>query len=220
MTAMIDAVQDVQHAPGLVVLRGISWDLYEALLRELEKSGQKMYLTYDSGRLELMPPSPFHERYKRLIGRFVDTLSVELHIPIVSLGSTTFRREEIVRGLEPDECYYVQHEPQMGTRFDVDLRTDPPPDLAIEMEHTRHSLDRVSIYASLGVPEIWRYDGEHLIALRRCEDGEYRPIETSLAFPNLKLADVERYLATARSQSEDRAVAAFREWVRSTFGKA
>ena len=166
-----------------------------------------------------MPPLPFHEKYKRLIGRFIETMSLELEVPIASLGSTTFRRADLERGVEPDECYYVQHEPQMGARFDVDLSKDPPPDLAIEMEHTSHLLDRVSIYAALGVPEIWRYDGQALIGMRRGDDGEYHPISTSWAFPFLAFKDVERFLTAARHQTEDVAVRAFRDWIRTSIKK-
>src|SRR4051812_35754367 len=90
-----------------IVLRGVSWDVYESLLGQLERAGQHLYLTYDRGNLEIMPPSPFHERYKTILGRMIETMSVELDIPIVGLGSTTCRREDLKRGLEPDECYYV-----------------------------------------------------------------------------------------------------------------
>lgn len=218
MTTTIDVPTSEKVTVHPILLRGISWAVYESMLRDLERSGQRIYLTYDRGVLEIMPPSPFHERYKRLIGRFIDTISLELGIPIVGLGSTTFRREDLERGVEPDECYYVQNEPQMGARFELDLRKDPPPDLAIEMEYTRHLVDRAGVYSALGVPEIWKYDGERLTGLRRGEDGEYHPISTSAAFPFLKLTDMERFLNAARTQTEDAAVRAFRDWVRKTLG--
>jgi Uma2 family endonuclease len=217
MTATIDISTPESVATHPVLLRGISWAVYESMLRDLERSGQRIYLTYDRGILEIMPPSPFHERYKRLIGRFIDTISLERGIPIVGLGSTTFRREDLERGVEPDECYYVQHEAEMGARFELDLRKDPPPDLAVEMEYTRHLLDRVSVYSALGVPEIWKYDGERLTGLQRGDEGGYHPITKSAAFPFLNLADVERFLNAARNQTEDVAVRAFRDWVRQNY---
>jgi hypothetical protein len=91
--------------------------------------------------------------------------------------------------------------------------------LAIEMEYTHHLLDRASVYAALGVPEVWRYDGERLSGMQRGDDGEYRPIDTSVAFPFLKLADLGRFLNGARNQTEDVAVRAFRDWVRQTHGR-
>lgn len=214
------AVEPVKQLPQRelgstgILLKGISWDVYESLLRQLERANQKMYLTYDRGTLEIMPPSPFHERFKTIIGRMIETMSLELNIPIASLGSTTFRRETLARGLEPDECYYVQHEPRMGSRNEIDLATDPPPDLAIEMDYSPHAIDRDHIYAALGVPEIWQFDGKSLRGVYRGDTGEYRPVETSVAFPFLRLADFERFLLMAHTASENVAVRAFRDWVR------
>ena len=164
-----------------ILLKGIAWETYASLREELDRSRQHMYLTYDRGALEIMAPSPFHEKYKGLIGRFLGIISLELNIPIASFGSTTFKREDIERGLEPDECYYVQHEPLMGVKSEIDLIKDPPPDLAVEMDYSPHAIDRESIYAALGVAEIWQYDGERLAGLARGDDARYRPIESSIA---------------------------------------
>ena len=216
MTALAEPVHARRDSTA-IVLKGITWGVYQSMRAQLDAVKQRMYLTYDRGALEIMAPSPFHERYKGLIGRFLEIMSLELNIPIASFGSSTFARQDIERGLEPDECYYVRHEPLMGARFDVDLKTDPPPDLAIEMDYSPHAIDRESVYAALGVPEIWQYDGERLIGLAKGQDARYRPIESSVAFPFLRLADVERFLRDARGASEDTVVRAFRDWVRTTF---
>jgi Uma2 family endonuclease len=200
-----------------VLLKGIGWETYASLREELDRSSQHMYLTYDRGALEIMAPSPFHEKYKGLIGRYLEIMSLELNIPIASFGSTTFKREDLERGLEPDECDYIQHEPLMGAKSDIDLLKDPPPDLAIEMDYSPHALDRESIYAALGVLEIWQYDGERLAGLARAEDGRYRSIESSVAFPFLRLDDVERFLRESRGISQDTSARAFRDWIRKTF---
>jgi Uma2 family endonuclease len=206
-------------SPEPILLKGVSWQTYETLLADLERSGQRMYLTYDRGTLEIMPPSPFHERYKKLIDRVIDVITYELDIPIYALGSTTFRREDLERGLEPDECYYVQHESEMGARDTIDLNNDPPPDLAIEMDYTHHAVDREDVYAALGVPEIWQFDGQRLRGHLRNAAGNYEPIDQSVAFPPLKLADVERFLLMAASTTQDAAVRAFRDWLRKTHGR-
>jgi Uma2 family endonuclease len=211
------SITEPLRASTAIVLKGIGWETYESLREELDRSKQHMYLTYDQGALEIMAPSPFHEKYKGLIGRFLSIISLELNIPIASFGSTTFKREDIERGLEPDECYYVQHEPLMGVKSEIDLRMDPPPDLAVEMDYSPHAIDRESIYAALGVPEIWQYDGERLAGLARGDDARYRPIESSIAFPFLRLADVERFLRESRGVSQNTIVLAFRDWVRTTF---
>ena len=107
-----------------------------------------------------MTTSPIHEIYKHLLGRMVDTIGEELDIPMFGQGSTTFNREDVDRGLEPDECYYIANAGRVADRSQLNLETDPPPDLAIEIEITRNVLDRLGIYAALGVPEVWRFDGE------------------------------------------------------------
>jgi Uma2 family endonuclease len=199
-----------------ILLHGITWAVYEGLLKDLENSRQKMYLTYDRGILEIMPPSSFHEQYKSVIDRLIGVLSLELNIPIASFGSTTFKREDIERGLEPDECYYIQHESRMGAKFDLNLASDPPPDLAIEMDHTHHAIDRDDVYSALGVPEIWQFDGERLIASKRNEAGQYETIKKSIAFPFLLISDFERFALMARKHGQHAAVMAFRDWLRQT----
>jgi Uma2 family endonuclease len=199
-----------------ILLHGITWAVYEGLLRDLENSHQRMYLTYDRGTLEIMAPSSFHEQYKSVIDRLIGVLSLELNIPIASFGSTTFKREDIERGLEPDECYYIQHEPRMGTKFDLDLASDPPPDLAIEMDYTHHAIDRDDVYSALGVPEIWQFDGKRLIASKRNQAGQYEITDKSIAFPFLLISDIERFVLMARTHGQHMAVMAFRDWLRQT----
>jgi Uma2 family endonuclease len=219
MTLAVTAPIEQPPPTKPIVLRGISWDAYEALRNDLDAANQKMYLTYDDGALEIMPPSPFHERGKTLLGRFIEIMSLDLNIPVYGLGSTTFKRRDLKKGLEPDECYYVQHEPLMGSRTEIDLQQDPPPDLALEMDYTHHAVNRPSVYAALGVPEVWQFDGTRLRGVRRTDAGTYEPITTSIAFPFLKLEDVERFLIQAQSKSQHEAVVAFRDWVRRTHGR-
>jgi len=201
--------------PRPLVLSGVSWKTYEALLEEIGQAGQKLFLTYDQGRLEIMAPSPFHEKYKALIGRLIELMCLELDIPISNFGSMTCKREGVARGLEPDNCYYIQNQQLVGTRFELDLSIDPPPDLAIEMDYSPHALDRDSIYSQLGVPEIWTFDGQFLRGIGRNADGQYEPLEYSRAFPFLRLSDVERFLRMAPGTNDNDVVKAFRDWVRS-----
>src|SRR5450759_997473 len=91
------------------------------------------------------------------------------------LGSTTWKRSDLAKGLEGDECYYIQHEQQVRGRDDLDLRRDPPPDLVVEVDITHHAMERLGIYAAMGVPEVWRFDGEKIEFLA-LEGGEYRAV--------------------------------------------
>src|SRR3954454_19090485 len=156
-----------------IVLRGVGWEGYE---RMLELVGDRpIRLTYDRGDLELMVPSHDHERYKSLLGRLIETLTLELDLPCDAAGSTTWRKQLEDRGLEPDECYYLANAERVSGRK-IDLEVDPPPDLAIEVEISRSALDRMGIYAALGVPEVWRFDGETLRVAQLRADGTYADV--------------------------------------------
>lgn len=193
------------------LLHGVDWDFYEELLRRLDD--RHVFVTYDRGDLELMSPSQDHEVYKSLIRRFIEQLTLELNIPIMSLGSMTFRRKKLKRGLEPDECYYIQNEARVRM-IEIDLKRDPPPDLALEVEISRRLLDRVSIYAKLGVPEIWRFDGKSLRILLRGPDGDYHPSDRSASLPMLPPADLVRFIRLRATLDETTLVRQFRAWVR------
>jgi Uma2 family endonuclease len=193
------------------MLHGVSWQTYNALLDELESSAVR--LTYDRGSLELMSPSQDHERFKTLIGRMIEMFTEELDIPLQSGGSTTWRKEDLDRGLEADECYYILHEPQICDRDVIDLSRDPPPDLAVEVEISRSLLDKFAIYAALRVPEIWRYDGDSLRVFRLQSDGSYAESNQSLNLPRLEPAQVAHFLALRAENRETEWARMFRRWV-------
>src|SRR5258705_1908556 len=147
---------ELEELPEHLLLEGISWDFYQTLLRET--SERRLYMTYDEGRLEIMAPLPEHERIKTLIGGFIELISLERNIPMCRLGSTTFHRKRLAKGLEPDECYYIQHEQDVRGKKRIRLGFDPPPDLVVEVDISYRALNRERIYAAMGVPEIWHYD--------------------------------------------------------------
>ncbi|MGL5060703.1 MAG: Uma2 family endonuclease [Microcoleus sp.] len=203
----------IQTPPSGVVLKNISWKTYESLVNELaEQPGIR--LTYDRGNLEIMTPSDPHEGNKEILGRFVETVTEELNVEIRSLGSRTCKREDLVRGLEPDKCYYIQNEDLVWNKEQIDLNEDPPPDLAIEIDITSSSIDRLELYASLGVPEVWRYDGSRFI-IYQLEAGEYSERDVSPTFPFLSQVEMLRFLELRRSTKENALIRLFREWVRS-----
>ncbi|MCW8140867.1 MAG: Uma2 family endonuclease [Planctomycetota bacterium] len=191
-----------------VVLHGVSWETYERLTDELEGRGG-VRLTYVRGSLELMSPSYAHDKIKRLIGRLIESYTLEAGIPIASGGSTTFKRRDLDRGLEPDECYWVQREPAIRGKSELDLLVDPPPDLAVEVEISRSALNKLSVYAALGVPEVWRHDGERLEVLLLGTSGEYAPTARSAALPGLPPDEVTRALARHEEVDETTLVREF-----------
>ncbi len=170
------------------LLTGISWEHYEAMLAML--ADRPVRLTYDRGCLELMSPSFNHERLKKRLARLVEVLTEELNIPLVAGGSTTFKRRDLERGLEPDECFYIQNASRVQGKQVLDLATDPPPDLVIEIDFTSSSLNRLDIYAALGVPEVWRYANDRLKVYRLDLDGKFQEQERSGVFEFLLPSDL------------------------------
>jgi Uma2 family endonuclease len=201
----------ILEEPGPLVLENIRWSTYQALLRDL--GDRPIHLTYDEGRLEIMTLSPRHEILKTLFGRFIEQLTLELDIPIKSLGSTTIARKELKRGLEPDECYYIGREFKVRGKMEFNFKKDPPPDLAVEVDVSRSSLSRQRVYAALGVPEMWRYDGElHVLHLQA--NREYVEQNRSLSFPFLPMDRIEAFIHQISELEENALLRKFRDWVR------
>src|SRR6266404_901705 len=168
-------------------LSDIPWECYLAYSDGL--GPRHIRITYDHGEMEVKTLSSRHENRKKLLGRLVEALTEEMDIDVASFGSITCRRGDQLSGLEPDDCYWIEHEPQVRGREDIDLETDPPPDLALEIEISRSSLNRMTIYAALRVPEVWRCDAEVLRVMLLSARGTYRQSDRSKAFPFLPLSE-------------------------------
>lgn len=200
--------EDREH----ILLRGISWETFEALVQELESQPSKR-LTYDDGTLEIWMPLFTHESFKRWLGRLIEIVTEEMECEIRSLSASTWRRKDMRKGVEADECYYIQNEAVIRGKMNIDLTVDPPPDLAVEIDITSPSLPRLPIYRALGVPEVWRFDGSHLAFLILVE-GEYKEVERSLALPLLQRADVMLLLEQTQNKGETSWARLVRRWIR------
>jgi Uma2 family endonuclease len=214
MIATLPSPQPPQH----LLLHDISWDGYETLLDELE--GLHYRVTYDRGALEIMPKSHEHEVDGELLADFVRLMTMELNIPLRSGGSTTLKDALLEKGLEPDKCFWIQHERHMRCKRKFDLRRDPPPDLVLENEVTRSALDRVGIYAALRVPEVWRSDGQALHVHHLTANGKYREKQHSLAFPFLPIKKLLAFLRQADTVDETTLMRSFVQWVRDELAPA
>lgn len=195
-----------------LLLHGVSWQEYEKFLDAV--GNRRLFLTYDQGRLEIMAPLWNHEWWKSRLGYLLRLLAHELRMAIQGGGSTTFRREDLDRGLEPDDCFYTFNASRMAGPRELDLSRDPPPDLALEIEATRSALDRMSIYAALRVPEVWRYDGQNLFVHQLQPNGQYQLAERSLSFPTLPIPQFVDFINHTQGLCETDLVDAFRDWVR------
>lgn len=207
--------RSVQSTERRFVLHGVPWNVYEAL-RESEEN-YHVRMTYDRGTLEFMSPSPRHERVKSLLRQLLEGFTIELRIPRQSLASTTWKREEKLKGLEADECYYILNHARVRDVEEINLAIDPPPDLALEVEVTRSAVKRLGIYAALGVPEIWRWRKDVLQAYSLSSEGKYEPIEMSLNLPMLRVKDLEPFLDRKSAADESEWILGFRQWVQERF---
>ena len=198
-------------AKGGVVLNAVAWSEYERIGRIFRD--RPVRLTYDQGTLEIMTTSSRHERRKALLRKMIDALAEEMRIDIASYGSMTFQRKAKQKGLEPDECYWVQHESEVRGRDEVTLQNAPPPDLVLEVEVSRSMLSRIGIYAAFEVPEVWRCR-QKTIRVVRLVEGKYQVAERSAAFPFLNPTALLPFLNQPSDVSEVEMIRRFREWVR------
>ncbi|NJL53848.1 Uma2 family endonuclease [bacterium] len=198
----------------IVHLSKISWETYETLLEEL--SDRRLRLTYNRGDLEILTPSPEHELSKEVLGRFVETVAEELAVPIYPLGSTTLKRAEL-SGAEPDKCFYIHNIAAIRGKPRLDLREDPAPDLAIEIDVTSNSQNRLQVYADLAVKEVWIYDGDALV-VNQLQNGVYTVSQSSQFFPNVSIPEIAGFLKNAVVMDYLELVKDFRRWVRSQIG--
>ncbi|HEY8667984.1 MAG TPA: Uma2 family endonuclease [Tepidisphaeraceae bacterium] len=195
------------------ILDHADWDLYESLLRGV--ADQHVFLTFDRGRLELMSPSWKHDLRSRRIALLVMILAEELDVPIIGGGSTTFRSEGADAGLEPDQCFYVQQVDAIRGKDEIDLASDPPPDLAIEVEITQRLSQREAVYARLGVPELWRDDGQTLRIFLLQPDGTYQQSDRGHAFQSITATALTALLNAAHQQDDITWTRSCRQWIQA-----
>jgi Uma2 family endonuclease len=180
-----------------VVYRGVDWSFYERLVDSIPEA-VNIHVDYDGKDLEVMGKGRKHELMRGLLRRLVDVISEELAIPCNSVGETTWKRMEVARGLEADECYYFLPEKLAAdaaaqARGSDDIADYPNPDLAIEVDISPPQVDRAGIYAALLVTEIWRFDGRDFVIERLTPEGTYAAVETSL-FLRVRAEDVRRWV--------------------------
>ncbi|WP_437783507.1 Uma2 family endonuclease [Sorangium sp. So ce1097] len=172
----------------LIVLHDVSWEEYEALLAVLgDRAGVRV--TYCEGVLELMSPGGPHEGRKTILARLVEAYAEEAELPLSGYGSMTVRRQLAKRGVEPDECYVL------GTVEDGGI-----PELAIEIIEKSGTINKLSVYAGLGVPEVWFLKKGKLSLHVLGPDG-YAETERSRFLPGLDIAALTELMVRKGDQT-------------------
>ena len=215
-TLTTDCLEIIERLPAgaKLELSNIAWDEYEHLLTQMESFHPGHRLSYDRGRLIVVSPKREHEFFKAFVSRVAHVLAEELSLDIEATGATTLRRRNLMKGVEADESFYVQNAAHIIGHLELDLDVDPPPDVAVEIDMSNDSLDKFPIYAALGVPEIWRYDG-HTTRFYKLTGENYEVIQNSLAFPLFAAEDLAQYLELSKVKGQSVALKAFRQMLRS-----
>ena len=203
----------VLHLPEQkVILKGMSWEMYERLLAEHEGESDARF-TYDSGILAILVSSARPEKPNRILASLVEVLAEEMALDIESLGSKTLKRADLLKGFEPASCFYIQHADTIRESEEIDLTVIPPPDLVIEIDITSPSLDKFPLYAAIGVPEVWRYEGTHVTIY--CLAGErYVEVTHSVVLPLLTAEHATRFLEERKQVPSTVWLRAIRAWAR------
>jgi Uma2 family endonuclease len=207
-------VEAINHLPAgaILVLPQVSWEEYEHLMDDLvDRPGVRV--SYDEGRLEVMTPSAEHEEYKDFILRLAQVFCEERRLPLETRGSATWQRRSLQKAAEPGACFYVTNAHRIVGRRTIDLESDPAPDVVVEIDMTNESLSKFAIYAALGVPEIWRYDGKQM-QMYGLAGTSYRVAAGSTFFPGVTCHMLSEFVELSKTEGQTKALEAFRERLR------
>lgn len=195
-----------------IILSNISWQTYQTMLAEMGDH-RSTRLAYHNGFLSLKMPSKLHEIINRLLARIIQTLTEELELEVVNIGSSTLDRDDLEKGAEPDTGFYIQNASQLEG-LDPEIPAHLPPDLVIEVDITSPSTRRIEIYQVLKVPEIWQYTKGEGVVIYQLQTEGYAPCEASLAFPMLTRLELNHFLNQRQLQGENQVIGDIRRWIR------
>lgn len=211
-TVLNPSLREMAHAAinQKLILQGVSWDFYERILEEYADSNG-LHFAYDDGFLEVEVPLAKHERANRILQDLVATICVEKNLGVRNFGSTTFRKELKTKGCEPDTAFYIQSARQIRGVEEIDLSVNPPPDLVIEIDVTSPSLNKLPIYAALGVSEVWLYKGTKII-FYKLYGGFYEETANSVALPILDNETATEFLQKGLTEDYAKWIREIRDW--------
>jgi hypothetical protein len=195
------------------LLHDIPWKAYVAISDALGDRPSPR-VTYDRGSLEFMTPLGIHEFYKCNLSGLIQILAEEAELEIKLGGEMTFRRQDLAHGFELDNCLWIDHEAAVRGKTAYDAYNDPPPDLGIEIEITRSAIDRMGLFAAIGIAQIWRFDGDNLWVEVLQADSTYRRADRSPTFPWAPLDEIVPFIEPNPTMGYLAVIAAFRQWAR------
>lgn len=202
-------LSEIMLSPGsAMTITGLSWQHYQLLLAELGDN-RATRLAYSDGVLEIRMPGQLHEIINRLLSKIIFALAEGFGQEIVDMGSTTWNRSDLDKGIEPDSCFFIQHADQVQG-LNPEIPAGLAPDLAIEVDIASTSDKKLSIYQRLGVPEVWVYR-QGKISLWDLREAQMRQVENTLAFPTISAAQLQSWIALRETGTDLTVIRAVRQ---------
>ncbi len=195
------------------VLHNVSWETYEQILKNYEDRSVPRF-TYDQGELEIMSPSLPHEEASEILILLVNIICEERQLDVRGLGHVTHKRADLLKGVEPDGCFFIQNVEAIVGASDLDLTLLPPADLVIGVDISSPSVAKLPIYAAIGVPEIWHFENDDVRFLQLCED-QYVSITESVCLPRVLAQDVTRLIGESGVMKRPEWLRKVRQWIRA-----
>ena len=167
MTQLLNKTTDQR-----IVHHGRTWEQFKLIQKGFEGSpGVRLF--YGNGTLEILMPGREHEVFKSIIGMLLELFFLEGEIEFELTGSMT-QEVEGKASAQADESYCI------GV-------SKPTPDLSIEVVFTSGGPNKLELYKTLSVPEVWFWiDG--VFTLYRLRGHAYERISNS-EIPELAALD-------------------------------
>jgi Uma2 family endonuclease len=210
-----EILRAAEHLPhgAMLVIPQVDWEDYERLIEDLAE-GPHLRVNYDCGRLEIVSPLPEHGQYADFLNDLVRAYADDQDMELEKRGTATWRRKALQKGAEADACYYVQNAERIIGQRTIDLESDPPPDIVVEIDITRNSLLKFPIYVALCVPEIWTYDGK-TVQFYALGGDQYAQISESRFFPGLTGQMLAEAIEDSKTRGQKTALDTFRKRIQS-----
>ena len=197
------------------VMGRVTWDAYLKISEALEDQ-PGLRLIYCDGRLAFVGKSRRHEWLSECLGHLVMGIAAQLGVPCEPAGEATYRLHEKGAGLEGDRTFHFgANALAMRGGENYNFSTDPPPDLAIEVEVSHPADDAIIAWGRAGVPEVWRFDvaSSTCSFWRRRDQGNYEAISRSECLPQISTDDVVELVQKARAIGVAPCLAQIPHWV-------
>ena len=149
-----------------------TWEEFEKI-EALTADAPGLRITYLDTYIEFMTLGEEHEMLKTIIGFLLELYLCEKGINFIPVGSATRRAKEKSASFEPDESYYIGEKKEH-------------PDLAIEVNITSGSIDKLEKYKRFKITEVWFWENNQL-SLYGLKNDNYEQITQSTLLPDLDI---------------------------------